>query len=125
MPDIFFTNFLNKYSIKDPSVTYNGNPSIGRAELIHTDGRIDMAKLTGALRTLGERPYQSSVAYRGGGLGCSNPPPEIPKALQNRAKLKPYCENLKIAEFRTPTPQDVRKKGSKILKLPRFAIVLH
>ena len=23
----------------------------------------------------------------------------------------------------TPTPQDVRKKGSKILKLPRFAIV--
>jgi len=28
---------------------------------------------------------------------------------------------LKIAEFRTPTPQDVRKKGSKI----RFTIVLH
>jgi len=25
---------------------------------------------------------------------------------------------LKIAEFRTPTPQDVRKKGSKILKVP-------
>jgi len=25
---------------------------------------------------------------------------------------------LKTAEFRTPTPQDVRKKGSKILKLP-------
>jgi len=25
---------------------------------------------------------------------------------------------LKIAAFRTPTPQDVRKKGSKILKLP-------
>jgi len=24
----------------------------------------------------------------------------------------------KIAEFRTPTPQDVRKKGSKIVKLP-------
>ena len=31
---------------------------------------------------------------------------------------------LKIAEFRTLTPQDVRKKGSKILKLPRFEIVL-
>ena len=26
--------------------------------------------------------------------------------------------SLKIAEFRTPTPQDVRKKGSEILKLP-------
>jgi len=25
---------------------------------------------------------------------------------------------LKIAEFRKPTPQDVREKGSKILKLP-------
>jgi hypothetical protein len=25
---------------------------------------------------------------------------------------------LKPAEFRTPTPQDVRKKGGKILKLP-------
>jgi len=28
--------------------------------------------------------------------------------------------SLKIAEFRTPTPQDVQKKGSKILKLPPF-----
>jgi hypothetical protein len=33
--------------------------------------------------------------------------------------------SLKIAEFRTPTPQDIRKKGSKILKLPRFAIVFY
>ena len=32
---------------------------------------------------------------------------------------------LKICEFRTPTPQDFRKKGSKILKVPRFTIVLH
>ena len=28
-----------------------------------------------------------------------------------------YC-SLKIAEFRKTTPQDVQKKGSKILKLP-------
>ena len=35
------------------------------------------------------------VAYRGGeGFGCSNSsPPEIPKALQNRATLNPICEN--------------------------------
>ena len=47
-------------------------------------------------------------------------------------KVKPDCKlsgkclvlhsniliSLKIAEFRTPTPQDVRKKGSKTLKLP-------
>ena len=36
---------------------------------------------------------RSAVAYRGGVLGCSNPPLEIPKALQNRAKLNPICEN--------------------------------
>ena len=33
-----------------------------------------------------------TVAYRGG-LGCLIPPPEISKALQNRAKLNPICEN--------------------------------
>jgi hypothetical protein len=49
-------------------------------------------------------------------LQCSNPP-EILKALQNRAKLNPTVKTVKIAEFRTPTHQDVRKKGSKILKL--------
>ena len=26
--------------------------------------------------------------------------------------------SLKIAEFRTPAPHDIQKKGSKILKLP-------
>ena len=65
----------------------------------------------------------------GGGLGGVNPPaPEIPKTLQNRAKLNPIVKTVKkTAEFRTPTPQDVRgKKGSKILKnYRRFAIVLH
>jgi len=44
------------------------------------------------------------------GLGFWTPPPEIPKALQNRAKLKPIWKLLKIAEFRTPTHKDVRKK---------------
>ena len=37
--------------------------------------------------------------------------PEIQKALQNRAKLNPIVELLKIAELRTPKPQDVRKKN--------------
>ena len=61
----------------------------------------------------------------GGGWGVQTPP-EIPKALQNRAKLNPIVKTVKKhADFRTPTHQDVRKKGSKIPKLPRFAIVLH
>ena len=62
------------------------------------------------------------VAYRGGrGLGCSTPPPPPPK-FRRPSKIIPNSTRLwkllKIAEFRTPTPQDVWKKGSKILKLP-------
>jgi len=67
----------------------------------------------------------SSGVPRMGGVQTPSPPPEIPKTFQNRAKLKPIVKTVKIAEFRTPTPQDVREKSSKILKLPRFAIVLH
>jgi hypothetical protein len=63
------------------------------------------------------RPVSS--VPRGGGRVFNPPPPnKIPKSLQNRAKLNLIVKNLKIAEFRTPTPQDVRKNGSKILKLP-------
>jgi len=64
---------------------------------------------------------RSSGVLRGvGGVGgrIQTPPPEIPKALQNRAKLNPIVKTVKIAEFRTPAPQDVWKKGNRILKLP-------
>ena len=48
-------------------------------------------------------------------------PPPLPKS-RRPSKIVPNSirlwKLLKIAEFRTPTPQDVRKKGSKILKLP-------
>ena len=59
------------------------------------------------------------------GVWCVQPPrnsESLPKSCQTQPDL---WKLSKIAEFRTPTPQDVRKKGSKILKLPRFAIVLH
>ena len=49
------------------------------------------------------------VVWGGGGVQTPHPP-EIPKALQNPAKLSPIWKLFKIAEFRTPTPQDVRKK---------------
>jgi len=54
-----------------------------------------------------------------GDLGVQIPPPPRnsegpPTSCQNQ----PNCENLKIAEFRTPTHKDVRKKGIRILKLP-------
>jgi len=56
-----------------------------------------------------------SMAYR----GASNPP--IPK-FRRPSKIVPNStwlwKLLKIAEFRTPTPHNVRKKGSNILKLP-------
>jgi len=52
----------------------------------------------------------TSVAYRRGVWVFQTPNPQIPKTLQNRAKLNPI---VKTAEFRTPTPQDVRKKAVK------------
>ena len=63
-------------------------------------------------------PLTSVVPRRRRGGGFKPPSPEIPKALQNRVKLNPVWKLFKIVEFRTPTPQDVLKKGSKILKLP-------
>jgi hypothetical protein len=56
----------------------------------------------------------------GGGWRGSNPPP--PPKFRRPSKIVPNSTRLSkllnIAEFRTPTTQDVRKKGSKILKLP-------
>ena len=63
------------------------------------------------------------VAYRGEagwGLGCSTTPQ--PPTFRRPSKIVPNSirlwKLLKIVEFRTPTPQDVWKKDSKILKLP-------
>ena len=56
-----------------------------------------------------------------GGWGIQTPHPHHPKfrrpskIVLNSTRLRKL---LKIVEFRAPTPQDVRKKGTKILKLP-------
>ena len=59
----------------------------------------------------------NSDVPRGGGVQNPHPP-----KFRRHSKIVPNStwlwKLLKIAEFRTPTPQDVRKKGSKILKLP-------
>jgi len=56
----------------------------------------------------------------GGVWGFQTPPP--PPKFRRPSKIVPNSTRLwkllKTAEFRTPTPQDVRNKGSKILKLP-------
>ena len=72
------------------------------------------------------RPYRKtynasqSVAYRGWGKGWVLTP--LPPKIRRPSKIVPNTTRLwkllNIAEFRTPTPQDIRKKGSKILKLP-------
>ena len=90
----------------------------------HVDGAVYL-KHTWCGKWMKTYPY--AVAYGGGGgLGCSNPPPRNsegpPKPCQTQPDL---WKLLKIAEFRMPTPRDVQKKGTKILKLPRFAIVFH
>jgi len=59
--------------------------------------------------------------WRTEGVGLGVQPPPLLRNSEGPPKscqTQPDCENLKIAEFRAPTPQDVWKKGSKILKLP-------
>ena len=56
-----------------------------------------------------------------GGFGLFKLPPPPPK-FRRPSKIVPNSTRLwkllKNAEFRMPTPKNVRKKGSKILKLP-------
>jgi len=59
-----------------------------------------------------------AVTYQGAG---GSTPPSLPK-FRRSSKIVPNSTRLwkllKIAEYRTPTPQIVWKKDSKILKLP-------
>ena len=71
-----------------------------------------------------DNPHSSGVP-REVGLGRSNSPPPNSEGPPKSCQTQPDSENLKIYVLRTPTPQDVLKKGSKILKLPRFVTVLH
>ena len=57
-----------------------------------------------------------SVAHRGGGVQFP-PPPKFRRPSKIIPNLTWLWKLLKIAEFRMPTLQDVRIKGSKILKL--------
>ena len=65
------------------------------------------------------------VVPGGGGSNTSPPTPKFRRPFRIVPTSTLLWKLLKIAEFRMLTPQDVRKKGSKIKKLPRFAIVLH
>ena len=92
------------------------------AQLLHYMRRPDATTAWAGLKKV---MWGSGVRW-GGGLGCPNSlrprnSEDLPKLCQTHPDL---WKLLKIAEFRTPTPVDFRKKGSKILKLFRFAIVL-
>ena len=50
--------------------------------------------------------------------GFNTPPPKFRKPSKVVTDSTQLWKLLKIVEFRKPTPHDVRKKGSKILKLP-------
>ena len=59
------------------------------------------------------RGWVGAVTYRGGGLGGSNAPPlpEIPTALQNRAKLKKTVK--KLLNLKRQHPKMFGKKAVK------------
>ena len=73
------------------------------------------AKIQNCLRARHRDIHRRSGVPRGGWdvqtppLRNSEGPPQLCQTQPDLRKL------LDIAEFRTPTPQDVRKKGSKIL----------
>ena len=54
--------------------------------------------------------YNRTVAYLGGGR--VQPPPEIPKILQNRAKLNPIVKTVNNADANTPGY--MKKKAVKL-----------
>ena len=68
--------------------------------------------------------FQSSGVPRGG-WGFNPRPPKFRKSSKIVPNSTRLWKLLNVAEFRKPTPQDVRKKGRKILKLLSFAIVLY
>jgi len=61
----------------------------------------------------------SGLPRGGGGLVCSNSssPPKFRRPFKIVPNSTRLWKLLKIAEFRTPTHQDVWKKGTKIIKL--------
>ena len=93
-----------------------------------TEGFIDFSKSQTGRKWYGIA-WSPPGGYRGGGFGgFKPPPPQISEVLTKSNRIANWAENvqcsysnilisLKIAEFRTPTPQDVQKEGSKILKL--------
>ena len=77
-------------------------------ELIKGNVRAEDEKIAGLCRKWRPKIYNvgsvwlrrnmegsKSVAYRGGEFGVFKPPPEILKALQNRAKLNPIVKTVK------------------------------
>jgi hypothetical protein len=68
--------------------------------------------------------YTSGVP-RGGGWCVQPPPPKFRRPSKIVPNSTTLLKLLQIAEFGAPTLRDVRKKGSEILKLPKFAIILH
>ena len=99
-------------SVGSCTVTYNGQHIGRRLSCTQT-----MDTTTTTARCCSE--HKACQWRTEGGWGL-NPPP-LPK-FRRPSKIAPNSTRLwkllKIAEFRTPTPQDVPKKGSKILKLP-------
>jgi len=131
---LFFTNFMNKFIILKhllhSSTCFNHhcahiqeNNCINTASGIVTVFRWLISPfvtcvLNSHLKTVTIPDAVLSGVPRGEVWGVRPPPPKFwrpPKIVPNPTRL---WNLLKIAEFRKPTPQDVRKKGSKILKLP-------
>jgi len=75
-------------------------------------------KIMNSETELAPRVSDCGVPREGRGLRCSNLPPKFRRPYKIVPNSTRLWKLLKIAEFRTPTLQDVRKKGCKFLELP-------
>ena len=96
-----------------------GASRLGTVTLELRDGPLSVVRCVVCIRT--RYVLLHSGVPRGAEFGGGSTPPHPPK-FRRPSKIVPKSirlwKLLKVPEFRTPTPQDVRKKSSKILKLP-------
>ena len=125
-PGLAFSSYPSYVSPNDSYLThtYQLQPSWWALSLFlgcwYNCQRVDDDLLN--VRQWGYRKQDRQCTWRTeGGEGVQPPLPKFRKPSKIVPSSTRLWKLLKIAEFRTPTPQHVRKKGSKIIKLPRIA----
>ena len=92
----YYWSLLNIYILTSfiPRIVMICHIPTAQGDTIQVDGQA-VAYRGGVLLLTALQPLVGFGLLTEGGLGCSTPPPEILKALQNRAKLNPIVKTVK------------------------------